>query len=309
MARSPYDIQARTSEAALLGVIAGSLIIHFMMYWVMAVLPDIFGTTRELPFDAITVQLVGAVEPPAPAAPDAPVNPDLQVPDVVQLPTADNVVPQPTPLEELVIPETPPEAIPIGRTPVEPPPPVEKAKEPPPKVKPPEKPPEPKPKPKAKPKAPSDQQRLDTSIRDLQRKRALREEEQALNQSIANLAAERGRGNGVSSTPAAPNTQGQRIDPEKQRYYLQLMEIVRSNWLPPASAVSASNISTTFVIIIDTSGRVTGRNLRISSGNPEFDASVEQAINRSRFPPLPPAFGGKPDNPALKFNLAYLRAG
>ncbi|MDR1313123.1 MAG: TonB C-terminal domain-containing protein, partial [Deltaproteobacteria bacterium] len=162
---------------------------------------------------------------------------------------------------------------------------------------------------KPKPKAPSDQQRLNDSIRELERKRALRDEEQALNQSIANIAAERGRGNGLSSAPAAPNNQGQRIDPEKQRYYLQLMEIVRSNWLPPASAVSASNISTTFVIAIDPTGRITGKNLRISSGNTDYDSSVEQAINRSRFPPLPPAFGGRPDNPALKFNLSYLRAG
>ncbi|MDR1081173.1 MAG: TonB C-terminal domain-containing protein, partial [Deltaproteobacteria bacterium] len=161
---------------------------------------------------------------------------------------------------------------------------------------------------KPTPKAPSDQQRLNSSLEELQRKKELREEEQALNQSIANIAAERGRGNGLSSQPAAPNNQGQRIDPEKQRYYLQLMEIVRSNWLPPASAVSASNISTTFVIAIDPSGRLMGKNLRISSGNPDYDLSVEQAIVRSRFPPLPSAFGGNPDNPALKFNLSYLNA-
>ncbi|MDR1039194.1 MAG: TonB C-terminal domain-containing protein [Deltaproteobacteria bacterium] len=309
MSASPYDAQTRTSDSAVMGVIAGSLVIHFLIYWAMVLAPDFFGRPQELPFDAITVQLVGSVEPPAPAAPAAPVNPDLQVPDVVKLPTAPPVIPQPTPLEDLVIPQTPPEVIPIGRTPVEPPPPVQKAKDPPPKVKPPEKPPEPQPKPKPKPRAPSDQQRLNESIRELERKKALREEEQALNQSIANIAAERGRGNGLSSEPAAPNNQGQRIDPEKQRYYLQLMEIVRSNWMPPASAVSASNISTTFVIAIDPSGRITGKNLRVSSGNTDYDSSVEMAINRSRFPPLPPAFGGKPDNPALKFNLSYLRAG
>jgi outer membrane biosynthesis protein TonB len=292
-----------------MGVIAGSLVIHFMLYWAMVLAPSFFGRPEELPFDAITVQLVGAVEPPAPAAPAAPVNPDLQIPDLVELPTAEPAVPQPTPLEELVIPETPPEVIPIAPTPVAPPPPVQKAKDPPPKVKPPEKPPEPKPKPKPKPKAPSDQQQLNSSIQDLQRKRELRDEEHTVNQRIANIAAERGRGNGVSSQPAAPNNAGQRIDPEKQRYYLQIMEIVRSNWLPPASAVSASNISTTFVIAIDTTGRLMGKNLRISSGNSDYDLSVEQAINRSRFPPLPAAFGGQPDNPALKFNLSYLNAG
>jgi TonB family protein len=309
MSASPYDTQARIPDSVVLWVIAGSFLLHFMLYWVMVLAPDFFGRPTELPFDAITVQLVGAIEPPAPAAPAAPVNPDLQVPDVVKLPTAEPLLPQPTPLEDLQIPETPPEVIPIGRTPVEPPPPVVKAQDPPPRVQPPPKPPEPRPKPRTRPRAPSDQQRLDTAMRELQRKKELREQEQALNQSIASIAAERGRGNGTSSVPAAPNTQGQAIDPEKQRYYLQLMEIVRSNWMPPASAVSASNISTTFVIAIDPSGRVTGKNLRISSGNTEYDASVEQAINRSRFPPLPAAFGGRPDNPALKFNLSYLRAG
>jgi TonB family protein len=177
--------------------------------------------------------------------------------------------------------------------------------DPPPKVTPPPKPPDPKPKPKPKAKAPSEDTRINNAIKDLQRKTEAREDDQAINQSIANLALERGRGTGTSSRPAAPNTSGQAIDPEKQRYYLQLLEIVRSNWMPPASSVAPNTVAT-FVIAIDPSGRVTGKNLREPSGNGEFDLSVEQAINRSRFPPLPPIFGGRPDNPALRFTLSFL---
>jgi TonB family protein len=208
------------------------------------------------------------------------------------------------------IPETPVEVIPIGKTPPNTPPPPERTNEPPPKVQAPEKPPEPKPEPKPKPKkkTPTDEQLLAQRMDELQRKKERDAEDEALNQTLANLALERGRGDGSSSTPASTRTQGQRLDPEAERYYLKILEIVRSNWLPPAG-LGSSNITATFVIAIDPSGRVTGKNLRISSGNPSFDASVEQAINRSQFPPLPPIFGGKPDNPALQFNFNYLSSG
>jgi TonB family protein len=279
-----------------------------MFFWVLVYAPDFFNwKSADLPFEVITIQLVGSLEPPAPAAPKAPVNPTLNVPDVVQLPEAEPILPQPTPLENIVIPQTPVEVIPIGKTPVTPPPDVQRLPEPPPRVQIPEKQPEPPPKPKPKRTQPSPDTLLNNRIKELERKRQREEEDQAISLSIANLAAERGRSDGYSSTPAAPNTSGQRIDPEKERYYLQLMEIVRSNWLPPASTVNP-NTSTLFVIVIDPSGRVTGKSMRESSGNPDFDASVEQAINRSRFPPLPEIFGGKSDNPALRFNLSYLHS-
>jgi TonB family protein len=289
--------------------IAVSLVLHVSLYWLLVWAPSLFSKPPEIPLDMITIQLVGALEPPAPAAPKAPVNPNLNVPDVVRIPTADPVIPQPTPIEKITIPETPVEIIPIGKTPPTPPPVVEKVKEPPPKVKAPEKPVEPKvepkPKPKPKPKAPSDQEVLNKRMEELQRKKQRESEEDTVNQAIANIAAEKGRGNGTASQSSAPTTTGQTVDPERQRYYQEILAIVRSNWLPPASAV-ASNTSSTFVIVIDPTGRITGKNMLASSGNSDFDVSVEQAINRSKFPPLPPVFGGKADNPALKFNLNYL---
>ncbi|MDR1164394.1 MAG: TonB C-terminal domain-containing protein [Deltaproteobacteria bacterium] len=305
---SNFQRQA-TGEGPLFGVIAASLTLHALLFGVLAFAPDFLSWgEKDKPFDVITIRLVGAVEPPAPAAPKAPVNPDLDVPDVVRLPEAEPMLPQPTPLDRIIIPETPPEAIPIGITPAIPVPQVQKTPEPPPKVPVPEKPPDPTPKPKPKPAAPSTDTQINTRIQELQRKKDRQDDDDLINQSIANLAAERGRDNGLSSEPAAANTTGQLIDdPVVRDYYRQLMEIVRANWMPPSSPIN-NNISSTFVIVIDPSGRVTGKALRISSGNSDFDLSVEQAIVRSKFPPLPAVFNGRPDNPALQFNLGYLRA-
>ncbi|MDR2405498.1 MAG: TonB C-terminal domain-containing protein [Deltaproteobacteria bacterium] len=303
---NPYDTHANERHIGLIGVMIASFILHNLFFGLVVLAPGFFDFgPKDKPLDIMTVQLVGNIEPPAPAAPQAPVNPDLKVPDVVQLPTQEPVIPQPTPITEIQVPKTPVEAIPIKKEET-PPPEVKRVEEPPPKVQIPEKPPEPKPPPpKPKAKAPSTDTQINNAIRDLQRKNAAAEEEAAINQSIANIALDRGRSTGVSSQPAAPNTRGQMIDPEKQRYYLQLLEIVRSNWMPPASSVAPNTVAT-FVIAIDPSGRVTGKNLREPSGNREFDLSVEQAINRSNFPPLPAAFGGKPDNPALRFTLSFL---
>ncbi|MDR1310078.1 MAG: TonB C-terminal domain-containing protein [Deltaproteobacteria bacterium] len=49
-------------------------------------------------------------------------------------------------------------------------------------------------------------------------------------------------------------------------------------------------------------GRISARRLIRTSGTSEFDQSVEQAINRSSFPPLPPAFGGQEDRPIMAFS-------
>jgi outer membrane biosynthesis protein TonB len=289
-----------------LGVVI-SLILHALLFCFVAFGPEIFAKPAPKPVDLVTIRLVGSLEPPAPAAPKAPTNPTLAGPDVVRLPTADPVVPQPTPEEKISIPQTPVEIIPIAKTPPKETPVVIKAPDPPPKVNAPEKPPEkaPEPKPKPKPKAPSDQDALNRRLEELQRKKQAEADDEFINQAIANIALEKGRGTGVSSQPAAPNTTGRTVEAEKQSYYQQIMSIVRSNWIPPANAAS-SNFTSTFVIVIQPSGEISSRLMRVSSGNKDFDASVEQAIRNSRFPELPPVFNGKPDNPALQFNLDYL---
>jgi outer membrane biosynthesis protein TonB len=284
-----------------------SIVIHVIVFGGSLALPGLFGPAapQELPFEALTVQLVGSLEPPAPAAPSMPVDEKLAGPDVVELPSAPPALPQPTPLEEITIPAAPIDVIPIGIDPTPPPPKVEMVKDPPPKVTVPEpEPPKPKPKPKAPPKTAAS---TDSKIAELRRKRELEEADLLMREKVANLNAARGRGNGQSSVQDGGSSFGAVIDPVKSSYYQQVRSIVRSNWLPPATTLSP-DLTATFVIVISPSGRVTARNMRTTSGSPEFDQAVEMAIARSVFPPLPDVFGGRPDNPALQFSVSFLNS-
>jgi TonB family protein len=67
-----------------------------------------------------------------------------------------------------------------------------------------------------------------------------------------------------------------------------------------------TNLVVQFVVVIQPSGKITARRMYRSSGIPEYDRSVELAIERSSFPPMPAAFNGQPDNPLLLFSLDYL---
>ncbi|MDR1545859.1 MAG: TonB C-terminal domain-containing protein [Deltaproteobacteria bacterium] len=267
---------------------------------------------RELPFEVMTVQLLGAVEPPAPAAPAAPVDPDLKGPDVVEMPQSEPILPQPTPLERIIAPVVTPEVIPLGeRPPTEPPAPAVKNPEPPPKAVLPEKKPEPKPEPKPETKPAPKRQNPDAVLNkrrdELKRKIEAEKSDEAINSAIADLAKKRGPGSGTSSLPPGSSGVGAQLDAARRAYYIEVLQIVRANWVPPATALSP-DLSATFVIVIQPNGRISGKSLRFKSGNVEYDQSVEQAINRSSFPPLPDVFEGA-DNPALQFNLDYLNRG
>jgi outer membrane biosynthesis protein TonB len=187
--------------------------------------------------------------------------------------------------------------------------PVAKRPDPPPKVKIPEKPPEPPPpdKPKPKPQPVNPTKTTKSAIEELKRKKEAEDADRAIESRVSNLAKTRGQGDGTSSEASGGYTEGVQIDPIKAHYYNQIKEIVRSNWVAPISVFSASgNLGAIYVIVIQPNGRLAGKNLRRSSGDREFDVSVEQAIVRSNFPPLPPVFGGQADNPALQFELSYL---
>jgi outer membrane biosynthesis protein TonB len=286
-------------------VLAVSVLMHGLVLTGAYYLPGLIdlGASRELPFEVMTVQLIGSLEPPAPAAPAAPVDPSLQGPNVVELPKTDPIVPQPTPLEQMITPVIPTEAIPIGeRPPDQPIEPVVKATEPPPKVAPPPKPVvEDQPKPKPRAQRPNPEANLNRSIDEIRRRVEADKADDAINSAIGDIAKRQGRGNGTSSNEVGSSSQGNFADPAKVPYYAQIREIVRSNWVPPAGAM-AENLSVQFGIVIQPDGRISARRLIRTSGTSEFDQSVEQAINRSNFPPLPPAFGGQEDRPIMAFS-------
>ena len=132
--------------------------------------------------------------------------------------------------------------------------------------------------------------------------------DEQIESAIGNIALAKGRGDGSSSNAEGGSTSGVRIDPVREAYYRQIREIIRSNWIPPAAAMSP-DLQCTFVIAIQPDGRISGRNLRRGSGVAEFDQSVEMAITRSRLPRLPDVFGGRSDNPSFIFQYNYLAAG
>ncbi|MDR2455634.1 MAG: TonB C-terminal domain-containing protein [Deltaproteobacteria bacterium] len=310
-AEALYSSQEEAMERSLFPLLALSLILHFLVLAGATLLPGFLGAVsgKELPFDVMTVQLLGALEPPAPAAPAAPVDPDLRGPDTIEMPQTELIVPQPTPLERMITPVTPADVIPLGEPPPnEPPPVVEKNPEPPPKVELPDKTPPPKPKPK--PKAPNNEAVLNTRIEELRRKKAAEADDQQIQAAIVDIAKARGAGNGTSSGMEGGAAQGVRIDPIREAYYRRIREIIRENWVPPASASSLSpDLQCTYVIVIQPDGRVSGKSLRRPSGISEFDQSVDLAITRSRLPRLPDVFGGKSDNPSFIFSYNYLQTG
>ncbi|MDR1656285.1 MAG: TonB C-terminal domain-containing protein [Deltaproteobacteria bacterium] len=310
-APSLYAIQEGTFERSFFPLLIISIAIHAAVLVGAALLPGFLGaiSSKELPYEVMTVELLGALAPPpAPAAPPAPVDPDLRGPDVVELPQTELIVPQPTPLERMITPVTPPDIIPIGeRPPDKPLEPVQKNAEPPPKVTLPDKVPEPKPKPKpqTKPKTPNNEAVLNSRIEEIRRRKEAEQNDQQIQAAIGNIAISRGQGTGVSSNPEAGNPNGAMIDPAKADYYYRIREIIRSNWLPPPMAMSP-DLNCTFVIVIEPDGRISGVRMKQSSGVPEYDTSVSQAIGRSSLPGLPDVFEGKRDNPSFVFNYEYL---
>jgi TonB family protein len=308
--RPGSDPTVGAGEANLLPVLLVSVLLHAAVLAGSLFVPGWLnlGAPRELPFEVMTVQLLGGLEPPAPAAPPAPVDPSYRGPDVVELPRTDPVVPQPTPLEQMVTPVIPPtEAIPIGERPPETvPEPVVRAAEPPPRVAPPPKPVEEPPKPKPRAQRPNPQASINRSIDEIRRRVEADNADEAINSAVGNIAQSRGLGNGTSSNQSGSNT-GVLLDPERMAYYSRIREIVRANWVPPSLSMRP-DLKVTVVIVIQPDGRITGKNVRRSSGDEVFDQSVQQAIDRSAFPPLPAIFQGASDNPAMEFRFDYLSA-
>lgn len=304
---SPYDRENGRLEKILRLAVFGSIAVHLLICWVfLFFLPSLHSERRSKNDEIIMVQLVGSMVPPAPAAPASlPVNPDSKLPDIIEAPKSD---PQPTPQPQFKPAPPDPVAAPTDVIPLGP-----KAPDKPPEIK---KTPAPPPKPQVpkveaeQPKKPPVNKNLDADInkriKDLERKVEADTLDDDINARVMNLAKAQGTGHGEGSQSGGA-TQGQRIHPEKRRYYEHIKDIVSMNWIPPAGAISGS-IKTIFQIRIEPSGQVSASKVRESSGNAEYDQSVERAVKKSSpFPPLPPIFEGVADEPALVFESDKLR--
>lgn len=311
MAKAKTCENAPYSLEKILGVaLFASLGLHILASWLfLYVIPAYHASRDDMDENIITVQLMGSIAPPAPAAPaNLKVNPDLKGPDVVEAPNTPSppVETPPNEPEPLVSVSDPADVIPIAEKKPETPPVIKKTETPPPKVTPPAKKKEAPPRP-VKPRQPSLDSQINQRLKELERKTAADNTDELINQKMMNLAASRGQGQGEGSDQYGGATSGERLDPEKARYYSHIRDIVSKNWVAPASALS-SNLSAVYQIRIEPDGRVSASRLRTSSGNSDYDLSVERAVKQSSpFPPLPAVFGGQADNPALRFGLSDMR--
>ena len=277
--------------SAGLHVLLGGFLLFLMPRW---------ESSRKPNIEVVTVRLLGSLSPPAPAAPPAPVDPNLKGPDVVEAPRGDPALaqpPQPSPLL------APAEVIPLGPKAPEKPL-LQKTPTAPPKVTPPQVKPDP-PKPAPKPK-PNPDAELNKRMEELKRKQEADRLDAEIQSRLMDLKKRQGQGFGESSELGGGATGGQRVHPEKEAYYRRVKDIVRHNWLPPPMALAAG-LETLFVIKIEPNGRVSALRMDRSSGNPDYDRSVERAIRMSTLPPLPPIFEGLADTPGLRFGEEELR--
>jgi len=276
--------------SAGLHVLLGGFLLFFLPQWA--------DRKKDMP-EVITVQLLGSLSPPAPAAPPAPVAPDLKGPDVVEAPRSDPALSQPPPPQpEPAALTAPAEVIPLGPKAPEKPA-LKKTPAAPPKVTPPKVAADPPPKPK---KPPNNDAEINKRLEALRRKTEADQLEAAIDSRLVDLQKRQGQGQGESSESSGGASGTQRLHPEKESYYRQVKDIVSFNWRPPVGAMAAS-LKAVFTIKIETTGRVSALRLDYSSGNSDYDQSVERAIRQSVLPPLPPIFEGRADTPGLIFGL------
>lgn len=294
---SPYDRQSSYLESRLGFAVLMSIGFHVVVAWLLLFVFPLLIPDRQPKVDEfITVELLGSLAPPAPAAPKAKVNPDLKGPDVVEAPKAPAPTPQPPAPK---VPEqvtAPQDVIPLGPKAPEKPPEIKKTPAAPPKPVPPKVEED---KPKPKPKANLDDS-IEKKMKELERKVEAEDEDALIEAKMMNIVQRRGQGTGEGSESGGA-TSGQRIDPRMAEYYGHVRDIIMSNWtLPPGAAM---NLRAVYTIVIQPDGRISSFSLKNTSSNEDFDLSAERAIGKSNpLPVLPPVFNGQAQHVGLNFD-------
>ncbi len=260
-------------DRAVTGLTAGvllSLILHLLL--VLAVVAGLFKSARPFiaPEQVVTVRLLGEVPKITLPSAEPLFPPETAAGEDETSAAAPAAIPKPTP------PEATADGRPLGPKAEAKPPEIKKRKAPPPEVTPPEvtearpKPPAPK---VARNREARPRPKTDSAPRNVY---------DLLNRSL-------GRDT-VAQTLGTPK--GDRVDQDIWRYYQRVMVQIRASWNPPPGV--STRLQVRYIWNIETDGRITGIRLMNTSGNREYDRSVEQALRRaSPLPALPPAFGGK----------------
>jgi colicin import membrane protein len=283
-----------------------SVIFHAsLILFSVVVLPGLTTRTREIP-PVYTVNLVSLPPsaPPAPAAPASlPVDTKSKIPPVQEIPA-----PEPEPAELVPVgPIKPKEPDPVEIKKKETLPPEPEIKKVEPKPKPPEPKPEPKPKPKPKPSA---DQRMKQALKNVKRQVEAENQDQEINQVLANLAAKSGQGDGESSTMGVRGSGPvSELDARMREYYVVMHNIIKHNWnIPTESMVGGqTDLESIYIIRIAPSGQIIKAWFEKKSGSDHFDTSVEKAIERSKLPPLPDVFGNRNIEVGFRFTPSGMK--
>ena len=299
MSRSSHlPTGSAAADSPLAAAILLSAGLHvFLAGLLLFLLPHLTAGRRSDLEEIITVQLLGGLSPQAPAAPAAPVDPNVKAPDVVEAPRSDPALNQPAPPEPALTPPTPAEVIPLGPKAPDQPPAIKRTSAPPPQLTPPKVAAEPPPKPRT---PPNNEAEINRRLAELRRKREAAERDAAIDSRLYDLMKRQGAGRGESSEEYGGAAAGQTVPPEYRAYYEQIKSIINSNWRLPSG--NMAGLAAVFAIKIEPDGRISDFRIERSSGNQEYDASVERAINQSTLPPLPPIFGGRYHVAGLNFD-------
>ncbi len=239
------------------------------------------------PSEVVTVDLFGEVPnltipatPPPPRPPSSAFSQD-DGPQDSQEPSQAAEVSDGSPQEGRV---ASPDAIPLGPKAQSPPPEIARRKAPPQVAPPAVKPPTPP----APPKRKSPPPQAEAPPRPAEKPRDLHD-------MVANTLG-RGAADRMLGRPT-----GQVSNEELDRYYKRIMVKFRQNWKPSATGLS-SQLQVAYTIVIDPDGNIFALHQVRSSGNPQFDRSVNNALRASSpLPPLPSGFGGRRHSVTLWF--------
>ena len=264
------DIDGKAHRRKIFGLInplTASRFFYALLLVIMFILPFLMADDDEQPQEKEEVVVVKLLEtvPPPPAEEATPKK-------FVQEPLASPPPPQEDVLNEV---------LPVEDKTSSPPPEIVKTEARPPKVAPPEVE-APKPKPAApRPKPPQGAGPKDNGPKPMS----------GLSESAASRLLGQSLGYGPGQVVASSG--GTRPDEELARYVEIIKSKIRSAWAPAGRAMAAKQPAH-FEIYIEPGGKVSRARMTKTSGNRDFDQSVERALKKaSPFPPLPSAFGGQ----------------
>ncbi len=152
---------------------------------------------------------------------------------------------------------------------------------------------------------------VEKKIKEIAKKVEEKIKKEELKQEVAQLAEEikKGASGGVIGEYVNHKPTGTEISPEFQMYYMDVWEKIKAKWVLPTFMLKRKQVLEAIVVIkIDRQGKIVKKTFEKHSGNPLFDQSVSEAIDKaSPLPPLPPDYTQPYHEIGIRFRWAGTR--